>query len=257
MKELCGIYCILNLINGKQYIGLSRDIHRRWGEHLTDFRNHTHDNLYLQSSWYKYGAENFTFTVIELCDEKLLSEREKYYIKYYHTQVREGGYNLTPGGENVTTARPVIRLKDLYIFDSAKEASKDAGITQSTMSRWLKEKRKYMFLDIYESLSEDEQLTYRSFDWEAYDHERLSKAHSAENLSLETISKLRIATSGSNNPRAFKVYCPQLNETFDCAKDATIKYGINRGSIGQCIKGKLQSAGMHPVTKEKLTWIKV
>lgn len=257
MKELCGIYCLLNLINGKQYIGLSRDIYRRWGEHLSDFRNHTHNNLYLQSSWYKYGEENFVFTVIELCTEDLLSEREKHYIKYYHTQAHEGGYNLTPGGEHVTTSRPVIRLRDLHIFDSAKEASRDAGITQSTMSVWLKEKRKYVFLDIYEALSDSEQQACRDFDWDKYDHERLSKAHSSEKLSKETRQKLSNATKGSNNPRAFKVYCPQLDEFFDCAKDASDKYKINRGSISSCINGKLRHAGLHPVTNELLTWIKV
>ena len=53
------------------------------------------------------------------------------------------------------------------------------------------------------------------------------------------------------------VYCPQLDETFDYIKQATEKYDINRGSISQCIKGKLKSAGIHPVTGEKLTWIKI
>lgn len=37
-------------------------------------------------------------------------------------------------------------------------------------------------------------------------------------------------------------------------KYATDKYGVNRGSISQCIKGKLKSAGKHPITGEKLTW---
>ena len=257
MKELCGIYCILNLINGKQYIGLSRDIHRRWGEHTSELNTYTHDNLYLQSSWHKYGEENFVFTVIELCDERMLSEREKYYIKYYHSQAHEGGYNLTPGGEHVTTARPVIRLKDIKIFSSAKEASKDAGISQTTMTAWLKEKRRYMFLDIYEALSDEEQQACCNFDWDKYDHERLSKAHSANNLSAETRIKLSKARTGKNNSRAFQVYCPQLDEVFDCAKDAQDKYGINRGSISMCINGKLKTAGTHPVTHERLTWEKV
>ena len=50
------------------------------------------------------------------------------------------------------------------------------------------------------------------------------------------------------------MYCPQLNETFDCIKYASDKYGVNRGSITSCIKGRLKSAGKHPITGEKLTW---
>ena len=114
-----------------------------------------------------------------------------------------------------------------------------------------------MYLEEYNSLSFEEQESCRSFDWSSYEHEKLSKAHSSENLSKATINKLKQATSGNNNPRAFKVYCPELDEVFDCAKYATDKYGINRGSIGQCIKGKLKSAGCHPITGERLTWLKI
>ena len=51
-----------------------------------------------------------------------------------------------------------------------------------------------------------------------------------------------------------KVYCPQLDETFDYMTYATEKYGINKGSISSCIKGKLKSAGKHLITGERLTW---
>ena len=75
-----------------------------------------------------------------------------------------------------------------------------------------------------------------------------------KNLSKETLKKVSESTSGDKNPRAKKVYCPQLDETFDCIKYASDKYGINRGSITSCLKGRLKSAGKHPITGEKLTW---
>ena len=49
--------------------------------------------------------------------------------------------------------------------------------------------------------------------------------------------KYKCKITGSNNPRAMKVYCPQLDETFDCMRYATEKYVINKGSISSCIKG--------------------
>lgn len=111
-----------------------------------------------------------------------------------------------------------------------------------------------MYLSEYQMLSEEEKNYWKNFNWEDYDHAKLSKAHSRENLSKDTLTKIKKATSGKNNPRAIKVYCPQLNEIFDCIKYASDKYKINRGSISLCIKGKLKSAGKHPITKEKLTW---
>lgn len=59
--KICGIYCIENKINNKKYIGMSRDIKRRWSEHKTELNTHTHVNQYLQSSWGKYGKDNFDF----------------------------------------------------------------------------------------------------------------------------------------------------------------------------------------------------
>ena len=125
------------------------------------------------------------------------------------------------------------------------------------MIDWCRKKYKYMYLNEYNSLTQAEQNYWRNFDWEKYIHEKLSKAHSRDNLSEQTLKKLSDATSGKNNPRALKVFCPQLNETFDCIKYVTDKYNINRGSISQCLKGKLKSAGRHPITGEKLTWEKI
>ena len=84
-KRLCGIYCIENLINNKKYIGLSRDIKRRWLEHRSELCRGVHINAYLQKAWEKYGEESFSFYIIELCSEEYLDERECYYIKMYIT----------------------------------------------------------------------------------------------------------------------------------------------------------------------------
>ena len=45
--SLSGIYCIENLVNHRKYIGMSRDIKRRWIEHRTELNHNQHDNQYL------------------------------------------------------------------------------------------------------------------------------------------------------------------------------------------------------------------
>lgn len=255
MKEkITGIYCIENTINHKKYIGMSRDINRRWSEHKAELNTCTHDNQYLQNSWDKYGKEKFIFHIIELCNEDKLSERERYYIKFYNSLYREDGYNLTPGGENTSIGKEVICLKNSKIYNYVSEAAKDANVCGATMSSWCKQKHNYMYLKEYEKLSDEEKTYWCNFDWEKYDHNKLSNAHKRENLSEETLRKASMSLSGANNPRARKVYCPQLNETFNCIKDASDKYNINRGSISSHLKGNLKSAGKHPITGEKLTW---
>lgn len=45
----------------------------------------------------KYGVEHFHIEEVEECDEKILSEREKYWIEYFGSF--KYGYNATMGGD--------------------------------------------------------------------------------------------------------------------------------------------------------------
>jgi hypothetical protein len=45
----------------------------------------------------KYGNEHFHIEEVEECPLEILSEREKYWIKYFFSY--ENGYNATMGGD--------------------------------------------------------------------------------------------------------------------------------------------------------------
>ena len=257
-KYLCGIYCIENIINNKKYIGLSRDIRRRWNEHKSELRNNDHDNIYLQRAWNTYGEDAFQFNIVELCDPSELCDKEQYYIKKYHTLSHDNGYNLTSGGECVaTTNKKVIHLPSLKIYESVREAAKINNVVEQTMIDWCRKYYHFMYFDEYSSMNQDQVNYYVNFDWSTFMHEKLSRAHSRENLSKETLEKYSKCTSGKNNPRATAIYSPELDEVFWGAKEAKEKYGINHTSISSCINGKLKHAGKHPITGEPLTWRKI
>ena len=95
----CGIYKITNLLNNKNYIGLSSNIEKRWKEHLSDTYSceDKHFNNPLYKDIKEIGIQNFSFTILEECDQDSLSEKEKYYIKIYNTYI-PNGYNRTLGG---------------------------------------------------------------------------------------------------------------------------------------------------------------
>ena len=172
-EKLCGIYCIKNTLNNKKYIGMSRDIKRRWSEHRTELNSHTHVNQYLQSAWDKYGKSNFKFYVIELCEEEKLSERECYYIQLYKSLSHENGYNLTTGGENTSIGKSVIYLKDGTIYNYVNEAAQEANVQSVTMISWCRKKHNYMYLDEYNTLSKTEKEYWKNFNWEEFDHQKL------------------------------------------------------------------------------------
>ena len=76
----CGIYHIINKVNGKRYVGQSKDIKTRWSWHRSYLRRNKHHNLYLQRSWNKYGEDAFFFLVTDVCEESDLCKIEQSYI---------------------------------------------------------------------------------------------------------------------------------------------------------------------------------
>jgi group I intron endonuclease len=90
------IYKITNKVNGKVYIGKSKNPEKRWNEHKREARNNGSSHLY--NTMRKIGIENFNFIIIEECGENW-QEREIYYINKYNS-IKPNGYNLAPGGES-------------------------------------------------------------------------------------------------------------------------------------------------------------
>lgn len=88
---MTGIYLITNIETNKQYVGKSKDIERRWKQHMNNLNCNEHHNKELQEDWIKYGQDKFTFKILESCSEKLLSNREKHWIDIFNA--REYGYN--------------------------------------------------------------------------------------------------------------------------------------------------------------------
>lgn len=95
---MIGIYKYQNKLNNKIYIGRSINITRRKWEHLHSPSPYSYFDSVLQ----QIGEEAFDFEIVEECTAKQLKDREKYWIAYYNCCVldnRNGGYNLTRGGE--------------------------------------------------------------------------------------------------------------------------------------------------------------
>lgn len=90
---MCGVYKIINKVNGKIYVGSSKNINQRWKEHIYHLNNGDHCNTYLQNAWNKYGSVNFSFKVIEKCEPQFQFEREQYYLNLLNP-FDDNGYNV-------------------------------------------------------------------------------------------------------------------------------------------------------------------
>ncbi len=93
----CGIYQVVNTINGHIYIGSSSDIDSRRLKHLSEFRRNCHSNSYFQRAWNKYGEDVFEFEVLITCPQDLLLYYEQQFI-----DLGKPEYNICTNAEHST-----------------------------------------------------------------------------------------------------------------------------------------------------------
>ncbi|MBQ7439088.1 MAG: GIY-YIG nuclease family protein [Paludibacteraceae bacterium] len=214
---MSGIYSITNLVNNKRYIGQSVNISKRWQTHKYELRGGYHDNAYLQSSWNKYGEENFIFEVLEYCSPEDLDYMEGYFIWLYDTLDEEHGYNLTSGGKSNRTysERGLIRYKE---------------VRKTYMPTWLntpEANAKKALAKIGTHPSEETR-------------QKLSLSHKGKKLSQETRAKM-----SASRGRAVQQYTTDgvFVAQYSSMVEAYEQTGINRAHINSVCLGNRLTAG--------------
>ena len=88
-----GIYKITNIENQMCYIGQAANIADRWKQHIkrgVGAETPTRNKLY--PAMLEFGAENFTFEIVEEVERSKLNEREDYWQEYFHA--KDFGYSI-------------------------------------------------------------------------------------------------------------------------------------------------------------------
>lgn len=175
-KILCGIYMIRNKLNGKVYIGQSKDILKRWkyyewaAKTVYDYNDTKRPII---RDMRKYGMENFTFSILdsskEMKDGQTRAIAEFNYIIQNRANDSRYGYNGScgldpyldfdnPRPRKQETKERIKRAKPVFLYDTydrscmlylggAKAVGDEFGYSKDVMSHTVK--RGSLFIERY------------------------------------------------------------------------------------------------------------
>lgn len=111
MRSACGIYALINIQNGKMYVGSAKCTKDRTNRHLRWLKDGVHWNLHLQAAWNQ--GQRFRVKLLEECCEDVLIVREQFYMDLHKTLDKRFGYNLTIAGRTIPSEEGRKRIGDV------------------------------------------------------------------------------------------------------------------------------------------------
>jgi group I intron endonuclease len=154
-----GIYNIVNLINGKVYIGSTRNFDERFSNHLIELRINNHGNKHLQNSFNKYGEENFIFKIVKVLNTDNDIERtslEQKFINEYLDKwnecfniAKKTIQNFSKGGHKITKKREPMSEETKNKIRNTKLEYYQSDDGQRLIKRLAEEKEGKTYEEIY------------------------------------------------------------------------------------------------------------
>jgi len=158
-ERYCEIYKIINISNGKIYVGqavshiLNHKRYRPYGHqgrfrcHISEaFSSKKNQSHYLNNAIRKYGVNDFVVELIEYCETDKADEREIHYIKELDS-LYPNGYNLKNGGNVFThTDESKKRVSNgviNYFKDKKYERFKNIKNIEDNIEKYIKPLKKY------------------------------------------------------------------------------------------------------------------
>lgn len=232
-----GIYKIVNLVNGKMYIGSAVNFKRRKSQHMAKLRHNKHHNIYLQRAFNKYGEKSFIFEIIDTVSHRSeLKYREDYWIGKYNFD--EELYNIAISTFAPMLGRPLTEEHKRKISEANKGENHPqygkplAENIRKKISNTLKGNR--LSKETRDKISKANAGKNHPMYGKKHTKKarnKMSKSHT--DVKLSDTHKIAIS-KGSARKRRVNQIDPVTNEiinTFETIKDAQYTTGADSGHI--------------------------
>lgn len=214
---MSAIYCYVNKLNKKKYVGQTNNIKRRYNEHKSDAYNSKSSsyNLPISNAIRKYGLENFDFTILEdnIDNQNIIDKRERYWIKDQRSLVSEWGYNILNGGQSnfscsrlkrdeiedikmmIKEGRPYNDIVNKYLISKSYISMINSGLIFSSSEEKYPLKEYRLNEDILEALIQMLEESELSF----------TKIAKILNISESTVKKINYGTLRPNLVESYPI----------------------------------------------------
>jgi NUMOD3 motif/GIY-YIG catalytic domain len=239
-----GIYKILNKINGKYYIGSTKNFKKRWYDHKNLLNARKHPNRKLQNAWNFYGKDTFEYVIIEnLIDGLLIVEQEYLDIA---RENKKRCYNLSFIAGRIEHTEEVRRL-----ISESNRVREHSDETRKKMS--ISAKNKKVSIETRKKMSKIFSGEGNSFYGKTHTDEaklKIGNANRGRKFSEESRKKMstsvKVRQFGENNPiydtTIYKWYNKSLNLYRECTQYQLRKeFNLHRGNVSSLIKNRVKS----------------
>jgi len=133
------IYVIINVINGKVYIGqTTKNFKKYWEGHKKDSGKGV--RKYLYNAIRRYGIESFIVWRIDVADgQKELDSKEIFWIAFSDALNHEKGYNIAPGGKGGGSGKKNEEIKRKMRNAQRKRKERDGYVNSPETRKKIKE----------------------------------------------------------------------------------------------------------------------
>lgn len=245
-EKISGVYCFINKINGKKYVGQAQDIADRRKQHK--YRAFVKGDSGYRSAFHsalrKYGWDNFDFYILQKCNIEDLDRKEEHWIIKLNTLV-PNGYNIIiranqyrkiknnkkqPNPLKLPQEDIILSLIDEILNTSFEEVAKRYGYTSGN--------------GIKKRLQKSG-IPFRRKDLFQYWLKRTGKQHPVI-IAKEERRRQKDAFNKKFAPKEvaqIDMSTGQIIACFSSTKEAQSNTGVNSGHISECARNKRKSAG--------------
>lgn len=227
-----GIYEITNTKNGKKYIGVSKNLYKRFIKHRLDLRRNSHGNHHLQNSYNKYGKNFFRFKVLKFLNADIIFEFEERFISLYNIVDNKNYYNKVAGGKGGKGCDPKRRS----LLMKNKWADPNSTYNKNGYKENLKKQQAEKFKLLWKTKSKEEMIQLFQKDKDKWKEKSINHSQLMKSKWKNPLFKKRMK---DRNTHKIKLVINNTDYFFNSKKDAAEFLNIDPSWFSKHLKGKV------------------